>query len=746
MPIIGSFSALPARALGLANFVVAGEAGITSIDTDVNSTTGEQVDIYFTAGTTGTTPVTNYEYSTDGGSNWTALNPADTTSPLRITGLTNGQEYDFAIRSLQDGIPSPASNVVAATPVALPGAPSITSINEDANGTTGEEVDISFSAGSAGTDSTTQYQYRIGSGSWVNAGTTSPFTVTGLTNGETYSFTMRAVMGSFVSATSGAVSGRPVALPTAPSISSVNATTGALSISFSASTAGTDAIGTYQYSLDDGSTWNNRPSGTTASPISGISVTDADVVDGDYDSKVRIRAKAGSYYSAASGAATPSHPAPGRPPGYSVTATPTSLTFTVSESTAGAYAIDRYQYSSNNSTWYNIGTTNTERTKSFTGLATSTDYTRYFRAVDAEGQASASRTATGTTSDEVAPGTPSAPTVSADGTTSLSVDYSTTTKGTYNIDKYQYRYRVSGGTYGSATDVGSDPFTISSLSVDTTYNVQIRAVSTTGLAGSWSTAGNGTTDPNTPSSPTLSFRSTNASERSVAKLEWTAQTYATTYHLYKKTNGGDDEFVDAYTTTEADVSVSAGSSYQFFVYAGNRLGNFSAASGSKYMTVGQYNIPWDINIDEFGPVTNLALIGSCATTDANVIKYYWGFVPSSATSAGWKKVEYVGAYFQSANANMLTVSSSSRKTYIDVSGTGNRQLIQGGLTTYDYQLHWVGGLNISGSSLNNGFLKLYVEGTGWTAYNSSCNPSSTFYLRAYNLYATGRETTASTYS
>lgn len=63
--------------------------------------------------------ITNYQYSTDGGSNWTAVNPSSTSSPITITGLTNGTTYSVKIRAVNGigaGIASSASNVTPAAP------------------------------------------------------------------------------------------------------------------------------------------------------------------------------------------------------------------------------------------------------------------------------------------------------------------------------------------------------------------------------------------------------------------------------------------------------------------------------------------------------------------------------------------------------------------------------------------------------------------------------------------------------
>jgi len=56
--------------------------------------------ISFTAPTSnGGSVLTNYEYSKDGGLTWSALSPADTISPISISGLTDGTTYSVSIRA-----------------------------------------------------------------------------------------------------------------------------------------------------------------------------------------------------------------------------------------------------------------------------------------------------------------------------------------------------------------------------------------------------------------------------------------------------------------------------------------------------------------------------------------------------------------------------------------------------------------------------------------------------------------------
>jgi hypothetical protein len=93
-------------------------------------------------------------------------------------------------------------------PTTTPSAPTITSI------TPGDQLLILYFTppSSDGGSSITNYQYSINGGTYINANTTTtPITITGLTNGTTYSLGLRAVNSIGPGAESNIVSGTPVA-------------------------------------------------------------------------------------------------------------------------------------------------------------------------------------------------------------------------------------------------------------------------------------------------------------------------------------------------------------------------------------------------------------------------------------------------------------------------------------------------------------------------------------------------------
>ena len=116
-----------------------------------------------------------------------------------------------------------------------------------------------------------------------------------------------------------------------------------------------------------------------------------------------------------------------------------------------------------------------------------------------EREKTATQTITVTVTDvnTEAPGKPAAPTVSSASATSLTVSWSAPTNTGPAIDDYDVQYRA--GTSGGWTDgnhTGTATMaTLTGLSENTAYEVQVRATNDEGT-GDWSDAGSGTTDAN----------------------------------------------------------------------------------------------------------------------------------------------------------------------------------------------------------------------------------------------------------
>jgi len=189
--------------------------------TSITPTNGG-LSVAFTAGADGGATITNYQFSTDNGTNWTLRSPAATSSPIEITGLANGTTYQVQIRALNSVGAGTATASSNGTPRTTASAPTITGIT--AGDTT---LSVAFSAPSSnGGDAISNYEFSTNSGSsWVvrsPVSTASPLTISGLANGTTYGVQLRAVNAAGSGTASATSNGTPTAavVPTAPTVDS----------------------------------------------------------------------------------------------------------------------------------------------------------------------------------------------------------------------------------------------------------------------------------------------------------------------------------------------------------------------------------------------------------------------------------------------------------------------------------------------------------------------------------------------
>ena len=73
------------------------------------------VSVSFTPGADGGSAITNYEYSINNGSSYTAFSPSDTSSPVVISGLAYGQSYTIKLRAVNSVGTGAASSSLAYT-------------------------------------------------------------------------------------------------------------------------------------------------------------------------------------------------------------------------------------------------------------------------------------------------------------------------------------------------------------------------------------------------------------------------------------------------------------------------------------------------------------------------------------------------------------------------------------------------------------------------------------------------------
>ena len=772
MPLFSSNAGISARALGLTSGILSGAAAITSILGNQNGTTGTQLLVYFNPGTAGSSPVTDYQYSLNGGSTWSSFASPQTSSPLTISGLTNGTTYSVAIRPMQGLQASVPSNVASGRPVALPSTPSITSITNDANGTTGTQISVAFTGGTGGTDSTSTFQVSTDNGlTWANrsTGTTaSPILVTGLTNGTSYNVRIRAVTSiGDVSAASAASTGRPVALPGAPTITGITASTGQISIAFGIGQAGTDSLSTYEYSLDGGSAWTQRATGATASPIVVTGITDSTVANANkslsptYSVSIRSRTSQ-NHLSAGSANVTPFATVPSVPTSLQATPTPTSITVTFGAPVSSSYVISSYEYSLDNSTWspYSSGQT-------ITGLTPSTSYTVYVRAVDAQSLPGAAGSIAQSTLAEVLPSAPTAVTATATSTTSVSVSYSPPTElGTYGTPaSYQYSYSTDdGATYSAYATAGASPFTIPGLPQYDDIRVRMRAVAaTSGSFGAASADATATTWAPAPAAPTAyfspagstpdwgSFAAMTSTSHSYSYIRINKETFngkyvSTVAYVSRTVSGstveydslthtsGNNWFIDMgsywlYRRLETTTSSSTVVTYKARVRNSNPTPDVSSYTGTATWTLPRSGQSYSLANNNFDiPVTRSDVTPpSCSPAKANISIAFPATNQDSSAAPGYREVTQVQVKFKcgvngaegtgsvatcnpTANGRILKVSygTPATGTYAGQSNGSSAQYTASddGSTTFGALYDANGTFTLTGSELHSTRLKI----------------------------------------
>ena len=167
-------------------------ATVPGAPTGLSATVSDQrVDLNWTApASNGGEPITDYEYEQGGSGTW--ISTGGTATSYMVMGLTNGQPYRFRVRALNSvgaGAASAASPNV--TPATEPDAPTGLSAT-----VSDQEVDLIWTApASNGGATILRYEYELDfSGTWTSTGgTATSYTVTGLTNGQSYTFRVRAV-------------------------------------------------------------------------------------------------------------------------------------------------------------------------------------------------------------------------------------------------------------------------------------------------------------------------------------------------------------------------------------------------------------------------------------------------------------------------------------------------------------------------------------------------------------------------
>jgi hypothetical protein len=328
----------------------------------------------------GGAPITNYQYSINNGSSWITVDPATTTSPILIPGLTNGTAYPVRLRAVNSVGGGAQSVSVSGSPVA-PGVPSapgslLVVAGEGA-------ITVSFAVPADGGSPITRYEYTLdGGATWIApspAIASSPFTIGGLTNGTSYGVGVRAVniIGAGTASTIATV--MPQALPpAAPSALALTPSSGALEVAFTPPSDGGSPITGYEYSLDGGTTWVSVAQDTPGSPFTITGLTDG------VAQTVRVRAVNGVGTGPASTPATAT-PQLGAPTDVVLTASSGAIGVAFTPPADGGNPITGYEYSlDDGATWVAVAQDTPGSPFTISGLPNGVAQSVRVRAVNAD--------------------------------------------------------------------------------------------------------------------------------------------------------------------------------------------------------------------------------------------------------------------------------------------------------------------------------------------------------------------------
>jgi hypothetical protein len=244
MPIFGSFGANPARSYGVFG---GGKPNAVASLTATNVPSGRafnngRIDLSWSAPGNNGVPITGYkiERSTDN-TTFTTLeaNTGTSSTSYQNTGLNSSQIYYYKVSAINAVGIGDASTSSSATATTVPQAPTIGAV------TAGYALaTVAYTAGATGGAAVSAYTATSSPGSVTGTGA-SPITVSGLTNGTAYTFTVTATNANGTSAASAASSSVTPNFPASDSDNFNRTTSGNLGSTSGATVPWTGLTGTW---------------------------------------------------------------------------------------------------------------------------------------------------------------------------------------------------------------------------------------------------------------------------------------------------------------------------------------------------------------------------------------------------------------------------------------------------------------------------------------------------------------------
>ena len=549
----------------------------------------------------GTSAITGYTITASPGGATTAAGPGATSKLL--PGLTGGLTYTFTItatNSVGTG-PGAASNAVPI--VGRPQAPTIGTATRG-NGSAGVTWTAPTNNGGSALTSYTVTASPGGASATTPNGATTSATVSGLSNGTSYTFSVvatNAFGNSSASSASNAVV--PATTPSAPAIGTAVAGNGAATVAWSKPFDGGDPISGYTIDAFAATGCGSPPcaTGLTASSscaTASCTAAFSGLTNGNtYEFTVKATNTVGT--SAASGLSNQVTPgttpgAPSAPQTFVATAGTESASLTwTAPFDSGTSSITGYTITANPGA---LTTTATAAavSKTFSGLTGGVTYTFTITASNSAG------TGPGASSSGVfVVGRPQAPTIgtATRGNQSVAVTWTApTNNGGSAITSYTVTASPGGATAvtpnGSTTNA-----TVSGLTNGTAYTFTVVATNAFGNSGS-SAASAAATPATTPSAPAIGTATAGNGSATVA---WSqpasggAVISSYTLDAFTAVGCGTPPCATALTASSACATASCtasfggltnGTTYEFTVKANNAVGTSAASGFSNIVTPG----------------------------------------------------------------------------------------------------------------------------------------------------------------
>lgn len=454
-----------------------------------------QLSIAFTA-PAGVTGITNYEYSLNNGSTWTAFSPADTTTPLVITGLTNGTSYNVKIRPVGPASVT-ASATVTAKPYTVPQQPSISSITPGNGQLTVQIAAPASSPTGDGGSAILGYKYSVNSTTnYVNATVDSnrKFVISNLNNGTTYTIRVIAFNAAGDSTASSGSTGTTVGPAPAPQNLAGTPGNQQVTLSWDAPASnGGSAITDYvvQYTSNGGVNWTTVGDGVSPNPPAPPGLVITGLTGGiGYNFRVAAVNSLGTGTYAVTQLIFPDA-VPSAPSITSIERGVRSLIVYFDEPVY-KNGVSNYEYKLDEGSWVALNPSDTTSPitvpNSASPLADNTEYDVTIRAVNSLGPGAASNTAAQTTGG--VPSKPDAPTATTGGFRCNVSWVEPSQSNGFAVTDYVLEYSENDGSgWSSWVEIEAYDFAVDGLSYEdtgllttSTYKYRVSAVNDVGTS------------------------------------------------------------------------------------------------------------------------------------------------------------------------------------------------------------------------------------------------------------------------